>query len=199
MTLLYRIGRSIAYLVRLYYPLKIMNRECIPKQGPVVLIINHRIWYDVVPVVHSLRRQVFFISKAENFKNKLFAWFLTSCGCFPIHRGTADLPAMRYGISLLKEGKVLGIFPEGTRNRTDQTLQTFHEGASLFALNGKATAVPIFLGDFRAFHRTPVLIGQPLDLSQWRDRPVNRVILNEVTGLIVHEMQNLVEIYEKMA
>ena len=181
MTLFYAMLKPVTYTFRLWFPLKIIHRERIPRHGPVMVYANHRIWYDVVPVAHATRRQIYFISKVENFKVPFFAWLLKQLGCFPVRRDSADMPAFRKAFGVLRDNKVLGIFPEGTRNRTDTRFQDFHEGAAMFALGTGAVVVPIYLSEFRAFRRSHIMVGKPLDLSAYEGKRANKAAMEAVT------------------
>nr|MDD6335330.1 lysophospholipid acyltransferase family protein [bacterium] len=177
----YAFVRWLSHILFIYHGMRLEGEENIPKEGPVVLIVNHRIWFDVVCVAHSTPRQVFFISKSENFQNKFFGWFLKKLDVIPVHRGESDMQAIRKGLQVLGRGDVLCVFPEGTRNRTKEVIQEFHNGAALFALTSGAPCIPIFLGEFAPFRRTRVRVGKPVDLSPWRGGRVNSTAMDGAT------------------
>ena len=192
MTLFYRCIRAIAFPASVIFPVRGVNKKGIP-QGPVLLIINHRIWYDAVAVAITATRQVHYMTKSDNYKNKIAAWFFNKCGVFSVHRDTADLTAIRHGIKILKEGKILAVFPEGTRNRSGEKLQRFHEGAAMFALKTDCQVIPIYLHPFRLFRFSRAVVGEPLDLSGWKGQ-VGRESLAGVTQLFYDTLDRLASV-----
>ena len=187
-TFTYTLLRPVTFILRAWFPLKIINRQRIPKTGPVMLYGNHRIWFDVIAFAHTTRRQIFFISKDSNFKNPLAAWILRAVGAFPVVRHTADMQAIRRAMKILRADGVLGIFPEGTRNRTQERLQKFEEGAAMFALLSGAAIVPIYLSEFKHFHRTKVFVGQPVDMTGFEGKRANKARMEELTAVMLDSL-----------
>lgn len=104
-------------LTHCWFFLKKEGRENIPAEGPAILVCNHIHLMDVACIIAMTKRQVRFMAKKELFDNKLIGWFLTKIGTFPISRGDADISGIRNALKVIKEGGLLCIFPEGTRNR----------------------------------------------------------------------------------
>lgn len=118
-----------------------------PKEGAVVLIANHRHWSDIVLMaLAAWPRQVHFMAKSEYSRNKLLNWLIYHLGSFTVERGEADLKAIKTALKYLKQGEVVGIFPEGTRNRGEELLP-FKEGAFMLAYRAKAQVVPLALSN----------------------------------------------------
>lgn len=117
----------------------VRGAEHIPESGPVILAPNHRAHVD--PPLLSLisPRPLCFMAKDELFRVPVFGKFIRAMGAFPVKRGTADRAALKRAIELLKAGRVVVIFPEGTRSE-DGTLRTAEKG---FALIAKQTGAPI--------------------------------------------------------
>jgi len=111
-------------------------------------------------------RPVYILGKEELFVNKLHGFILRSLYAFPVKRGQADVSAIKTSINILKEGKILLIFPEGTRTK-GENLNSMHDGVSFIAMRAKATIVPINIqNDYTFFHRPIVTIGEPLDINK---------------------------------
>lgn len=129
----------------------------VPDHGPVVLCANHVSWWDPVLVAFALRRPVHFMAKKELFRYPILGYLFRKVYAFPVNRGKPDLGAIKAGITILREGEILGIFPEGTRQKGTGRLGEMHAGAALFALKTGASVVPAAIrGTFR--------IGQPIVL-----------------------------------
>ncbi len=120
--------------------LQIEGRQHVPAQGGAVLACNHPGELDVLVLGYSSPRQIFFMAKDELFKvHPLLTAALHRLGAFPVRRGRQDVQAIQTSIRLVREGKVLGMFPEGTRDR-DRGLTRGRNGAARIALE---TGVPI--------------------------------------------------------
>ena len=97
--------------------LSIEGAENVPKSGGCIITCNHTLGPDYVFLGYSCPRQIFFMAKAEIFR--IHAWitrFFLTFGVFPIQRGQGDLGAIEHAVKLVKSGRVLGMFPEGTRS-----------------------------------------------------------------------------------
>ena len=101
----------------LWYNPKIIGAENIPKEGALIICANHKHVMDQCPILISTKRMVHYLAKKEYFDGK-FAWFFKACGCISVNRSIKDTEASNTAINLLKEGFAIGLFPEGTRNKT---------------------------------------------------------------------------------
>ena len=145
----------------------------VPRTGPVLFVMNHQSHYD--PVLLSLAtmdRTISFFGRASLFKNPLFGAILRSVNALPVERGgRGDLPAIRLCLDLLKSGRTLLMFPEGTRGSAG-VVAPFQPGTLLMIRRARPTVVPVAIEGTRfAFPRgglpkpfTPVLlrIGEPI-------------------------------------
>lgn len=151
---------------------KFSGKENMPKDGAVVLIANHRHWSDIVLMaLAAWPRQVHFMAKSEYGNNRLLNWLIYHLGSFTVERGEADIKAIKTALKYLKQGEVVGIFPEGTRNRAEGILP-FKEGAFMLAHRGKARVVPLALTDAERYlgvakPRPTADMGTPLELSDF--------------------------------
>lgn len=133
---------TISVFAKLFFSLKIKGRENIPDSGGVILVCNHTSYWDPPIAGTSSIRPVWFMAKAELFKIPLFKNILTGVGAFPVSRKKTDLKALKKALSLLASGEIVGIFPEGTRNKTGKT-KTGEIGAAFLALKAKVPVVPM--------------------------------------------------------
>lgn len=95
-----------------------IGKENIPKEGGFILACNHVSNFDPIALGGSNVRPIHYMSKYELFKNPFVAWFLTHLNAFPVKRGQNDTTSIDYAENIIKRGWVLGMFPEGTRNRS---------------------------------------------------------------------------------
>ncbi len=169
MSAFYAFARMIvAPIVYLLFWPRVSGREHLPKTGPVLVVANHKSWWDPVLLGVVLPRQVHFMAKAELYQNRVFGTVLRWLGAFPVRRGTADRASLRQAFELLSRGRVVGLFPEGTRSRTD-VLKAPEPGAGYIALRTPVTVVPAgIIGRYRLFRRMSVSVGPAIDMDDLR-------------------------------
>ncbi len=139
----YKVLRNIVgFLLR--SRVRFEGTDLIPENGAVVLIANHQNALDPVAVGLALKRPVHFLAKKELFENKFLNWFLTHLLCIPIDRDGMDRAALKKAIRVLDDEGVLGIFPEGTREK-EGTMLPFKTGVSFIASQSDCLIVPIGL------------------------------------------------------
>ena len=188
---LYPLGKALVSTI--FYPLyriKVIGKENFPKEGGVLLCTNHIDALDPPVVGITCPRTVHFMAKEELFEMPLLKSILPRVNAFPVKRGMSDRQAMRKGLSVLKEGKVVGLFPEGTRSKDGQ-LKKGLAGAGFFALRGNATVMPCaIIGPYKPFRRLKVVYGKPLDLTTYRE---NRTSAEDMTEVIMSEIQKLID------
>ncbi len=141
-------------LVYTLYGLKVIKgKNNIPADGAAIVAGNHISMADPVFLYFSQKRQIHYMAKAEIFKNKFLGWVVGSYGGFPVERGTGDTDSINNAGQLLCDGKVLGIFPEGTRSKDGKIGRgkagvmhiAFQSGAPIypFAVYAKKSALKI--------------------------------------------------------
>ena len=129
-------------LAKIVFKTQYIGRENVPKTGSLIIASNHRNSYDPGLIAAARVRKIHYMAKLELFNlNKLASWMLRHLNAFPISRGTGDQRSLNYAIRLVEEGKVLGIFPEGTRSK-DGEIHRFKAGAFTLA---KEAGVEILL------------------------------------------------------
>jgi 1-acyl-sn-glycerol-3-phosphate acyltransferase len=121
--------------------LRLRNRYHIPRHGPYIIAANHLSWTDIMLIPAAVPGNVVYMAKEEALHGKL-GWLVHFLGAFPVKRGEADRQAMRTADDLLKKGKVLAIFPEGTRSKTC-TLAKGHAGLGMIALRAGVPVLPV--------------------------------------------------------
>lgn len=138
---LYRMVKHLAALVfRVVWGVTAAGTEHVPKQGPAVIVPNHKSFWDPFVVAIMLGRPVHFMGKAEHFDGPLAKLFLR-LGAFPVRRGASDTEALDTARAILRRGDVLALFPEGTRVRI-AGLGTPKRGAARLAIEAGAPLVP---------------------------------------------------------
>jgi 1-acyl-sn-glycerol-3-phosphate acyltransferase len=188
---LYPFARSVvAGILKPTYRIKVEGLENFPRDGGVFLCTNHISNYDPPVVGITAPRKVFFMAKAELFKVPILKDLLMNFGTFPVNRGGSDREALRTGLKILKEGNVLGFFPEGTRSK-DGELGKGLPGAGFFALRSNAAVVPCaIIGPYKPFKTLRVVYGKPINMDEYREK---KITTEEMSGIIMGEIGKLLK------
>ncbi|MCM3766548.1 lysophospholipid acyltransferase family protein [Neobacillus niacini] len=189
----YSFARSVASAVfKPWYRIEAIGEENIPKEGGVLLCSNHIHNFDPIVVGINMKRPVHFMAKEEIFRVPILGGIVRKCNAFPVKRGMSDREALRMGMSVLKEGNVLGLFPEGTRSKTGE-LGKGLAGAGFFALKTNCAVVPCaVIGPYKNFQKLKVVYGKPINMDPLR---AAKASAEEVTELIMSEIHKLIKEY----
>lgn len=146
----YRILRPVlGPIFKLYYRPKIIGKENIPTVGSIIIVANHKHLYDQCLAIISTKRPIHYMAKREYFDGKM-AWFFKMAGCISVDRSKKDEYATKQALEILNQGFALGLFPEGTRNKTKEFLLPFKYGAVSMAKKTGAWIVPFgIIGDYK--------------------------------------------------
>ena len=122
--------------------MQVVGEGHIPEKGAFIVASNHASYFDPPLVGTAMRHHlIHFMAKEELFHNPFMGWFLRYVGTFPVHRGRVDRKALIEALRVLKQGEVLGIFPEGT-SRDQGKLGKFHEGMAAIAIRAQVPVLP---------------------------------------------------------
>ena len=182
-TPLYTFARGVfGVLFRTLMPIRYHGTDKLNRQdAPYILISNHQAAIDPFVLALPVRRyEIRFIGKREIVGHKIVEWAVTQLHMIPVTRGATDMGAMRACMSTLKEGHVLGIFPEGTRHQPEM-MQTVESGTGMIALRAGVPILPVYIhGKVRPFHVTHVYVGDPLDVSDIKAQGMSNDSIQQV-------------------
>ena len=194
-------------------PLKLLFRpwvegmDNIPAHGPAILASNHLSFSDSIFLPLMTPRRITFLAKAEYFtergiKGRLKKGFFAGVGQVPIDRsgGRASEDAIRKGIEILRNGDLLGIYPEGTRS-PDGRLYRGKTGIARMALDAGVPVIPVAMINtfdiqppgqvMPKIMRVGIKIGEPLDFSRYEGMSGDRFVLRSITDEIMYELMQL--------
>lgn len=190
--ILYRIVRTLGYpIFLLLYRPEFEGRNNIPKSSSVILAGNHTNNLDAAIMLAGPKRVVHMLAKKELFKSKISNAFFRSMGCIPVDRKIHDENAKSEAIEVLKNNEVIGIFPEGTVNRTNDIILPFKYGAVSFAKKTGAYIVPFTItGKYKLFRRSiKITYGKPYKVTD--DLEIeNEKLMNIITKMLIKERDN---------
>ena len=164
----------------------------VPEQGPLILVANHVNILEIPILYTRLQpRPVTGFAAAYRWEKLWTRWLLEVCGAIPLHRGQADITALRQALELLKAGHIFAIAPEGTRSGHGR-LQQAHPGVVILALHSGAPLLPVvhygdegYRDNLRRLRRTDfhIVVGEPFYVDPGGvkvTRQVRRQILDEI-------------------
>ena len=182
----YKIFKPILGVIyKFYYNPKIIGKENIPKTGPIIVAGNHKHVMDQCGPILATKRPIHYMAKKEYFDGKI-AWFFRMMGCISVNRSIHDEEAKEKAMNVLFDGKALGIFPEGTRNKTDAFLLPFKFGCVSMAKKTDAYIVPFSVtGDYKFRSKNLVYrIGKPFKVSNMELNEANKKLERQIGKLI---------------
>lgn len=200
MSKFYRIARAtVAFLSHIFFRVKVYGTQNIPWEGAVILACNHRSMWDPVFLARGIRkRQMFFMAKQELMDAPVIGAVLRWLGAYGVTRGRRDTSAIDTATQILSEGKMLAVFPEGTRAKEGEPLKP-QSGVAAIVGRTRANVLPAsiyFDGKIRLFMRVTVRFGRIIESDEFDFSEVMTsserkqaavTIMERITGMLVRE------------
>lgn len=190
----------VAAVSRLYWRLRVVGTGHIPAHGPFIVAPVHRSNVDTLVISVITRRRLRYMGKAELWKHRWSAWFLSALGGFPVHRGAADREALKRCIEVIEGGEPLVVFPEGTR-QSGPVVQELFEGAAYVAARTGAPILPVGIAGTEGVMRkgskmirpghVRIVVGPPILAPAAEGSRVPRRVIHETTAHLAKELQRL--------
>ncbi len=174
---------------KLYYSPEIIGAEKIPADSSIVIAGNHKHVYDQCLTIMATKRVIHYMAKKEYFDGWLAPLF-RAVGCIPVDRSRKDFSSAMSAMKVLKGEGAIGIFPEGTRNKTEDFLLRFKTGAVSMAKKTDSYIVPFGLtGDykFRSKNLT-IRYGEPFKVGDMTVEEANDKLRREVERLMLENL-----------
>jgi 1-acyl-sn-glycerol-3-phosphate acyltransferase len=158
----------VRIIVAIIFDVHTVGQQNVPGTGPLIIASNHLSWTDIPLIPAFIKRKVVYMAKEETFTGKT-GWLVRFMGAFPVKRGEADRQSLRTAEEQLKAGRILSIFPEGTRSKI-HTLGQAHAGMGMIALRSAAPVIPVAIygseKSFKEFRpRITIIFGEPMILA----------------------------------
>lgn len=175
-TAIYTLARIIfGFLFHTIFPLRFHNAQIVEEmQPPYIIMANHRSFADPMALAIKVKKyEIRFIGKRELAHGRLKSWLFSGLHMILVSRHATDMAAMRQCMQTLKEGHILGIFPEGTRHQPEM-MQEVESGTAIIALRARVPLLPVYIdGKIRPFHITHIYYGKPMELDDLYAQGVN--------------------------
>lgn len=152
----------------IFYKYEVIGEENIPNEGNIIIAANHKSNLDPIFLAAAIKnREVAAIAKKELFNIKPLGFILDKLNVIPINRDKPDVSTIKNILRAIKDGYVLGIFPEGTRIKGPGFGEA-KAGLSVFAIKGKAMVVPIsIISNYKLFNRVTIYIDKPISFEEY--------------------------------
>ncbi len=190
----YQIGRVIMRIItHVLYHVEVRGKEKLPLDRGYVVCSNHRSNFDPIFLGIHTKPQLNFMAKVELFHNPIVRIVLRGLGAFPVSRGKGDTSAIDHAVDLIREGKVLAMFPEGTRSKDGKPLRP-KSGAAVVAAQTKADIVPAaiyFTGKLHFRSRVVVSFGDLVPNEKLHITGKSPREIKEASNLIMGEIVKL--------
>ena len=154
------------------------HRERVPRSGGLLVVCNHQSYLDPILAASPICRPFNPMARDSLFRNPAFSWLIRSVYAFPVKRGSADLGAIREAIRRLRDGRIVLVFPEGTRTR-DGSISRLHSGMIVIAQRARVPILPMVVdGAFEAWprkqllpsiHPIRIIYGRPIPFEEVED------------------------------
>lgn len=176
-------------LFKVLFRVKAEGVENIPVGGPVIMCSNHISNIDPPFLGAPFQRKIYYMAKEELFRIPVLGWIIPRIGAFPVKRGGVSKESIKTAIQYLGDGKMLGIFPEGTRHAKGQA----KKGAAVIALRAQAKIVPAaIVGEYKLFRKMIIRYGEPIDVAQFEQQvPPEQDAAELLTEKIMYEINQL--------
>lgn len=193
LTLFYRVAMWVStFLFHVLYPVRYHDIENAQIDAPYILVGNHSHFLDPLLVGWKINRyQIRYLGKKELIKHPLMKGLYRNMLMIPVDRHNMDMGALRACLKTLKEGHVLGIFPEGTRYKKT-LMEEMESGVAVIALRGGVPILPVYVATKpKPFHRTDCYYGKPFTVTEIAQKGLTRETSEEVLQLITQKYREM--------
>ena len=195
---LYGFIKGIAgWCFRLLYPTKVFGPKKLEKKK-MLFAFNHLSNLDPLVVVANMKPRFYFWAKKELFKKKFHAWFFKKMGVVPVDRSGADITSIKTALTLLKNENIFMLFPEGTRNKGNESeMLQIKNGLAMLAIKSQAPVrVGVFYRKPKLFKKNYLIISDEFSLEQFYGQRVNNELLAEASKIVEEKFDELHKMLE---
>ena len=198
---LYFIGRCILIpIYKLLFFYKVNGKKNVPKKGAYIMCSNHLSNHDPIMLGVCFPRQIYYMAKAELFKNPIGGQVIRWLGAFPVNRGAGDGKAINQAEEVVNDGRLLGIFIEGTRSKTGEFLRP-KSGAAIIAHQMNVPVIPVCITPknkkVKVFQKVTISWGKPMSVEELglkngggeEYRNASRKIMDEIKKLRENDLK----------
>ena len=186
---MYKFARMILRIFGFFvFRIKVYGKENIIYDKGVILAANHKSNWDPVIIAMTCPRQPTFMAKHELFKFKPFGALLKAFGAFPVHRGKGDIAAVKTALKILKDDKMMMMFPEGKRVKKGEKAEA-KPGVAMIATHSKVPVIPVTVsGKYRWMGKITVTYAEPVYFDEYYGEKLSVEKLQELSQSIMDKI-----------
>lgn len=194
--------RFVRVVYKPLYPYKKHGHVQPYDERAYIFVGNHLSLFDIVPVAMATTKPIHFIAKSSLFKKGAMKKFVLKCQCIPVNRDGNDIKAVMQAMKYLKNNESIAIFPEGSRNRTDEVFLPFKSGAAALSIKTKTPIVPVIqIKKIKFLRCSHVLYGEPIEFDEYYDKRLTDEDIKRCDDILREKMlelyNNLSEMFVK--
>lgn len=180
----------LRFILNIFYKIEIIGQENIPNEGKYILIANHKHYFDPLFMIASIKnRRIIPVAKQELFNIPVLKSILNKLEVIPINRSNPSISTVKSILSQLKNGRILGIFPEGTRCKDLNGFLPAKPGVALFSIKSKSDIIPMsIITNYRLFSKVRIIIGHPIDMSPYYNTRVDKTEYQNISQYVFDEV-----------
>lgn len=181
----------IKLYLKIFFRVKIVGQENVPKNKPAIICPNHLSYYDPAIIVAFNKRHVNMIGKKELMKNVFTRFLCKNFNVFLVDRNGRDIEAVKHSLNVLKKGELLGIFPEGTRNGLAKGVEP-KNGAVQMAIKTGTPIIPVGIkGNYKLFKQVVVTYGKPIYYNKDDLNTQDKELITKLTSRLMESIVDL--------
>lgn len=179
--------------VKVIFRVRVVGEENIPAEGGCIVCANHASNWDPVLLIVLLTRRLYFMAKAELFSVPLLGALIKGVGMIPVKRNSSDITAIRTAISVLNDGKALGIFPGGRRVKKGEEASA-KSGVAFIAVKAAVPVVPVHIeATYKLFSKVTIHIGKAQDFAVYNRARLSSEELGQISNDLFKNIYALAE------
>lgn len=186
------ITKILNVAVRILFRVEVKGIENVPKEGACILACNHKSNWDPVFIAGLINsRVVNGVAKKELFDVPVLKYILKKCFVIPVNRDNPDISTIKTILKVLKNGGVIGIFPEGTRHKDLNTFSEAKAGLGMFAVKGKSEVVPIsIITNYKLFSKVVIYIDKPMNFEEFYGKRIGTNEYEEISDRVMNVIKD---------
>ncbi|MCC3144808.1 1-acyl-sn-glycerol-3-phosphate acyltransferase [Halanaerobium sp. Z-7514] len=185
------ISKIIYFVFKLFFRAKVRGQKNLPEEGGVIIMSNHISLLDPPLIASVLDRPVHFMAKKELFENPILRLILYIADAFPVDRESTDIKAVKKALNILKNGEVLGLFPEGTRG-DESEVADLKDGSVMLAVRSRVPILPVGIKNIKKKGRVTINIGEPFTMENFPKKRLSDQQRKEAGEFIKEKIVKLV-------
>ena len=180
----------LRFIMLFVFRLKVIKKSEFPKEGAIIAA-NHASNWDPVLIALTSPRRLSFMAKSELFKNKIFGALIKRLGAFPVHRGKGDIGAVKTALTILKDGRVMIMFPEGKRVKKGEKAE-IKPGVAMIATHAKVPVIPVQIsGKYHWMSKITITYGEPIYLDEYYGERLSIEKLQEISSSVMNRVYHM--------